>query len=357
MRILILKPSSLGDVIQALPLLRLLKLHDPASEIHWWLAADLVPLLAGDPDLESIIPFDRRFYRSLRSLGRTLAEIRRMRQFRFDWVIDLQGLARSGAFAWLANGGFMVGLDTHREGARGFYDLVVPRPSPTAHAVDWYLNVLSALSVPIHWNFTWLPARPVTAAEIRRQWNTDARRWVLLSPGARWANKRWPVEHFSELVTRLSTERPDLRFAVLGSRADRSLGAAIRGANADVCLDLTGKTSLPELVEWIRLSELVVTNDTGPMHVAAALGKPVVALFGPTDPRHTGPYRQPDGVLRHSSLPCLPCMKSTCAFDRPNECLTGLETTRVYAEVMARLAAGTSSQIPVLPGTGPARDR
>ena len=71
MRILILKPSSLGDVIQALPLLRLLKLHDPSSEIHWWLAADLVPLLAGDPDLKSIIPFDRRFYRSPRSLGQT----------------------------------------------------------------------------------------------------------------------------------------------------------------------------------------------------------------------------------------------------------------------------------------------
>lgn len=339
MRTLILKPSSLGDVVQALPVLRLLKLHAPASEIYWWLAAELEPLLAGDPDLTAVIPFDRRFYRSPSCFRRTLASVRRMRQLRFNWVLDLQGLARSGAFAWLANGDVTVGLDDHREGARGFYDLVVPRPAPAAHAVDWYLNVLSTLSVPVHWNFSWLPEHPAVAAEVRRRWPVGQHRWILLCPGARWENKRWPVDHFRHLITLLSAARPELRFAVLGSRGDAALGATIVADRGDICLDLTGKTSLVEMIEWIRLGELLVTNDTGPMHVAAALDRTIVALFGPTDPRLTGPYRQLDRVVRCRSLACVPCLKNTCTHAPPRECLNGLNPDRVCAEVLARLAA------------------
>ncbi|MBI3191380.1 MAG: glycosyltransferase family 9 protein [Pedosphaera parvula] len=344
MRILILKPSSLGDVIHALPLLRLLKRRFPASEIYWWLATELSPLLADDPDLAGLIPFDRRFYRSSRSLGRTLTSVRHMRELRFDWVIDLQGLARSGAFAWLANGDFTVGLDDHREGARGFYDLAVPRPSPSAHAVDWYLNVLSALAVPVHWNFTWLPERTTVAGEVRQRWNPGDHRWFLLCPGARWANKRWPAAYYHETITLLHHALPEARFAILGGREDQPLGSAIAAGHDGICLDLTGKTSLLEMVEWIRLGELLITNDTGPMHVAAALDKPVVALFGPTDPRQTGPYRQVGHAIRHPALPCVPCMKSACGFQQPCECLIGVKPATICAAVLARMTALSTSK-------------
>src|SRR5688572_10102046 len=113
------------------------------------------------------------------------------------------------------------------------------------------------------------------------------------------------------MVRALSLKRPDIHFAIIGGESDRNLGRAIAEAVPDRCVDLTGRTSLSEMVEWLRRCELIVTNDTGPMHVAAALGKPVVAIFGPTESRRTGPYGQVNGVLRFA-LPCAPCLKDVC---------------------------------------------
>src|SRR5262249_7209052 len=151
----IIKPSSLGDVIQALPVLRLLKLHCPTREIFWWIDSNLAPLLEGDPDLTGVIPFDRGRWRSPWHWHEALRSLRRIRSLAFDWVIDLQSLLRSAAVAWLANGQRTIGLDDPREGAPGFYDLAVPRPTPQTHAVDWYLGVLPPLGVPVHHQFTW----------------------------------------------------------------------------------------------------------------------------------------------------------------------------------------------------------
>ena len=301
LKILILKPSSLGDVVQALPVLRLLKRHLPASEIFWWIDSTLAPLLEDDPDLTGIVRFERQRWAAPRHWPEMFRSIRWMRAQNFDLVIDLQCLARSGAFAWLANGKFLIGLDEVREGARGFYDLAVRRASFHTHAVDWYLAVLPQLGVPVHDHFQWLPERPQIAAEVKRKWlepfrtpNSELRtpQWIALQPGARWPNKRWPVEYFAELV-RLA--RPKIsRRALRHSRRrkeDESLGGIISRVEPERCLNLCGQTSLPEMVEWLRLCDLMITNDTGPMHVAAALGKPLVALFGPTEPRRTGPYR------------------------------------------------------------------
>ena len=338
MRILILKPSSLGDVVQALPVLRLLKRHLPRSTIHWWIDSALSSLLECDPDLDGLFLFERRRWSSPLHWNEMLASVRQMRALKFDWVIDLQSLARSGLFAWLANGDFTIGLDDAREGARGLYDLAVPRPSFHTHAVDWYLEVLRHLGVPVHWDFTWLPVRTQAQAAVKEAWRSDSARWLALQPGARWNNKRWPVEYFTELVRRLAGDDSNLRFAILGSRADAALGERIAGAEPGRCLDLTGRTSLAAMIEWIRLSELLVTNDTGPMHVAAAMGKPIVALFGPTEARRTGPYGQIDRVTRLTSLACAPCLKDTCAYQKPFECLRGLSPAVVHAEVRRRLA-------------------
>lgn len=324
MRILILKPSSLGDVIHALPVLRLIKQHLPASEIHWWIDSALAPLLADDPDLDGLILFERRRWRNPRYWPEALASIRQTRARRFDWVIDLQCLARSGAFAWLANGEFLVGLDEVREGARGFYDVAARRASFHTHAVDWYLSMLEILGVPANRPFTWLPARPATAATIRTKWPSTGARWITLQPGARWNNKRWPAESFAEFARQFAREHPEARLAVLGSQADQAAGSLIAASAPGQCLNLCGQTTLPEMVEWVRRSDLMVTNDTGPMHVAAALGVPVVALFGPTEPRRTGPYGQLDNVLRLDDLLCSPCLSSRCHYAQPNQCLRGI---------------------------------
>ncbi len=336
LKILILKPSSLGDVIQARPVLRLLKRRFPASEIYWWLASDLLPLLTGDPDLAGVIPFDRRRWAWPSNWLELLFSLRDIRQHRFDWVIDLQSLARSALVAWLARGKFTVGLDDRREGAAALYDVAVARPSYQTHAVDWYLRVLSALEVPVHWDFDWLPVRETVRTDLQRKWHPAPVPHVILHPGARWANKRWPVEHYAAVVRQLAQEDPHRRFVVLGNGKDEPLGALICNAAPGRALDLTGKTSLLEMVEWIRLGELMLTNDTGPMHVAAALGKPVVALFGPTEPRRTGPYGQLDHVVR-LQLPCQPCMRSECHWPRPVECLRALMPESVTPAVRRSL--------------------
>lgn len=338
MKILILKPSSLGDVVQALPVLRLLKLHWPESEIFWWIDSSLAPLLEGDPGLAGIVRFERRRWSIPANWPEVWHSVRWMRRQQFDLVIDLQGLFRSGAFAWLANGKSLVGLDEPREGARGFYDIAVRRDSFYTHAVDWYLAVLKALNVPVHRNFEWLPERTAISGEVKRKWPVDSGRWIIVQPGARWLNKRWPVEHFTELVRRVAAARPEVRFGILGGGDDKTAGAAIAQTAPDRCLDLTGKLSLPEMIEWIRLGELMISNDTGPMHVAAALGKPVIGIFGPTEPRRTGPYGQLQNVIR-IDLPCAPCLKSRCHYFKPMECLRAIAPETISARALNLLAA------------------
>jgi lipopolysaccharide heptosyltransferase II len=339
--------------------LRLLKQHFRDAEIFWWIDSALAPLLEGDPDLTGIVRFERRRWAVPRHWPEMLRSIRWMREQNFDLVIDLQCLARSGAFAWLANGKFLIGLDEVREGARGFYDIAVRRASFHTHAVDWYLAVLPQLGVPFHNNFVWLPERPEISAEVKRKWpaalerrapsrlkDSDYHRagtvpgapqWIALQPGARWPNKRWPSENFAELVRLTATNFSTARFAILGDAGDQPLGEIISRAAPERCLNLCGATSLPEMVEWLRLCDLMVTNDTGPMHAAAALGKPVVALFGPTEPRRTGPYGQLENVLR-IDLPCSPCLKDYCAHEKTNECLNAISPAQVLAQLSRILA-------------------
>lgn len=336
MKILLLKPSSLGDVIQALPVLRLLKKWRPDARVYWWLQTELLPLLEGDPDLAGLIPFDRRQWARPRHWGQLWTTLRDLRRQRFDWVIDLQCLARSGAVAWLANGRLLAGLDDHREGARGFYDIIVPRATWHTHAVEWYLAVLKHLAVPVNRPFVWLPPRPAERDEIMRRHPDTGDQWVVLAPGARWPTKRWPVEHFQQLVRLLAARRPGLRLVLLGGPDDQDTARAIAAAAPAACLDLAGRTSLPQMIEWIRRADAMVTNDTGPMHAAAALRKPTLALFGPTEPRRTGPYGQPANVLQ-VQLECVPCLRGDCRLAQPIECLRRLRPEMVAARLFELL--------------------
>lgn len=337
MKILILKPSSLGDVIQALPVLRLLKQHYRNSKIYWWIETRNAPLLEGDPDLAGLFHFDRARWASPWHWHEIVASLRELRGHRFDLVIDLQALARSGVIGWLANGKCFVGLHDRRELAHGYYDLGVPRPSPQTHAVDWYLAVLPALGVPVHQNFEWLPKREDIAKDVTARWSLNGPPMVALLPGARWDNKRWPASHFRELVARLSRTQREARFIILGGKSDSQLAEEIASAAPDATTDLTGCTSLPQMIEVLRQCRVVVTNDTGPMHVAAALRKPVVGLFGPTNPARTGPYGQTDRALQRRDLPCVPCMKASCSYHEPLACLRGILPAQVAREVAAYL--------------------
>jgi len=131
---------------------------------------------------------------------------------------------------------------------------------------------------------------------------------------------------------------------VLGGRDDKPLGEIISRVAPERCLNLCGETSLPEMIEWLRLCKLMVTNDTGPMHVAAALGTPLVALFGPTEPRRTGPYGQLENVLR-IELPCEPCLKRFCEWKNPMECLTAISPITVLQTASETFTATKLSKV------------
>jgi len=341
LKILILKPSSLGDVVQALPVLRLLRRHLPSARIYWWIESSLSPLLENDPDLTGLYRFDRKCWASPAGWSRMWDSLRSIRREGFDLVIDLQGLSRSALVAWLANGETSVGLSNPREGTRegapAFYDLRARPSSEGTHAVERYLAVLGTLGVPVDFDFEWLPARPEIATQVRTKWRLRPGRWVILQPGARWDTKQWPAPHFADVVRQLAARHEDLSFAVLGSRADKELARQILPAAGDRCLDLTGRTTLAEMVEWIRLSNLVITNDTGPMHVAAALRKPLVAIFGPTNPASTGPYGQRSSVLQDGSLPCIPCLKRICTHLDPLACLRAITSAQVFEKASRHL--------------------
>jgi heptosyltransferase-1 len=336
LKVLIVKPSSLGDVIHALPVVRLIRAHLPTARIDWFINRELTPLLEGDPDLYRLFPFDRRGWRGPLGWPEAWSTVQELRAQRYDWVIDLQSLARSGLLAWLSRGQFTIGLADSREGAPAFHDVSVPRPSAQTHAVDWYLEVLRPLGIPIHDRYTWLPEREWAAAPVRaRVAAQPGVRWIGLQPGARWLNKRWPVEHFATLARQLAQD-PGLRVVVFGSKGDAPLGDTLAAASPDRILNLCGRISLPEVIEWLRRCAVLVTNDTGPMHLAAAVGTRVVAAFGPTSPERTGPYGQLEQAL-HVSLPCAPCLKSECHYQEPLACLRRLEPTRVLAEVRRQL--------------------
>lgn len=336
LKILILKPSSLGDVIQALPVLRLIKSRFPSSQVYWWIDSRFSSLLEGDPHLEGILQFHRNGWNTRRYWAGLLGTISWTRAQRFDYVIDLQSLARTGMLAWLANGRALIGLDEAREGARGFYDRAVRRASFHTHAVDWYLSVLPAMGVPVHDDFDWLPERPEVARKVRAQAGDASSNLTVVIPGARWLNKRWPIEHYAALVEALARRKPSQHFAILGGAEDQALGKMLVGAaGAGRALDLTGRTSLQEMIEWVRLSQCVITNDTGPMHAAAALRKSVTAIFGPTEPRRTGPYGQQHRALQ-LNLPCVPCLSPRCRRTPEMECLRALTPERVLKAIEDR---------------------
>ena len=162
---------------------------------------------------------------------------------------------------------------------------------------------------------------------------------MVLLPGGRWNNKRWPAPNFVTVVKGLE-EISDLRFVILGSKDERALGETIAAAAPRRALNLSGATTLDEMIEWIRLSALTITNDTGPMHAAAAMNRPVLALFGPTNLWNTGPYRQLANVLQETRLPCVPCQKSRCAYDEPLACLHRITPKAVLERDRQMLLAG-----------------
>ena len=304
MRILIIKPSSLGDVVHALPAVNLIRRRFPEARISWLIRDSLVSLLKNCPVIDERIKFRRHDYTRFPSL------LWRLRRERFDVVVDLQGLFRSGVMAGATRAPRRIGLADAREGARWFYNEVVP--VPRAHAVDRYLLAAKHLgceTAPLEFPLG-IPA------------HASAERLIAVNPSSRWKTKLWGDDKFVELVRQL----PSNRVVLTGSVADRLRCDFIAQGRRNVA----GGTDLFELAELYSRCAVVITNDSGPMHIAAAVGTPVIAIFGPTDPVLSGPYGKQHVVLR-SGIPCSPCMKDYCTHTPRMECMQKVTVEQVLA--------------------------
>ena len=300
---LIVKPSSLGDIIHSLPFLGALRAHFSEAEIHWLVASEFSGLLEGHPMIDRLWSINKSQWKKPYRLASTISEIYRLtlnlRAENFDMVVDLQGLFRSGMVTSLSGAPARIGFAEAREGATYFYNHRI-KGGTDVHAVQRYLKVASALgcdtgNVEFHLPYEdyALPALP-------------SDNYAVIVPGARWESKVWPAENFGTLASLLPVHS-----VIVGSSADNECAAVVEKHSMGKALDLTGKTSLKELSGVIRNASFMVTNDSGPMHIAAAFGVPVFAIFGPTSPGRTGPYGSGHTIIS-SGEPCAPCFKRRC---------------------------------------------
>ncbi|MDQ7787599.1 MAG: lipopolysaccharide heptosyltransferase I [Thermodesulfovibrionales bacterium] len=335
-KILIVKPSSLGDIVHSLPFLNAIRGCFPESEIHWVVAKGFEGLLEEHPMIGKLWIIQKDQWKKINRAGETAKEIttlfRKLRKEHYDLVVDLQGLLRSGLITAATGAPTRVGFREAREGSRLFYTHKV-EGGRDIHAVDRYLKIAHFLGCPI--DTVCFPFPPsVDTADIRLRF-TLPEEYAVLVPGARWATKRWAPENFGKLASRLQ-----LKSVIVGSRGDMVIAQTIVERSQGNAISLIGKTGLKELVEIMRNAKFVVSNDSGPMHIAAALGIPVFALFGPTEPRKTGPYGIHHTVLREE-VPCAPCLKRKC-----NElnCMRDLSVGRVSDAITRKVSLSSPGQ-------------
>lgn len=306
-RILIIKPSAIGDVVHTLPILNLLRRQWPAAQISWLVTPVCSSLLEGHPQLDEVILFDRKAYGAGWRKPAVAAELWRftagLRQRQFDLVLDLQGLFRSAWLGMKTRAPVRVGFASARELAWLFYTHRVRIETDDQHAIGRYLTLAEYIGLPrgpVEFVFPTTDADRAAVTPL-----LPSRPFAVLLPGTNWLTKRWPVEHFAGLVPMLK-ERFGLEAVVAGSPADAALAERIPAPS--VC----GKTSLRQLVAVLERAALVVANDSGPMHIASALGRPLVTPFGPTNAVKTGPYGRMDSVVR-VDIPCSPCYSRRCS--------------------------------------------
>lgn len=323
-RICLIKPSALGDVVQTLPLLGMLRRRFPAASISWVVRRDLADLLSGHPELSEVIPYDRGG--GLQAFASLLGLLRRRR---FDLVFDLQGLFRTALMTFATGAPLRVGLETAREGASLACNCTIPHSGRDVPAHLRYWRVAEALGMANH---PQLAHVPITALEI--SWAAErlsplSRPILAIHPGAAWETKRWPAEKFAEIARRFSGS-----VVVIGSAAERALAAPIVNAASSrsaPALNLAGHTTLKQLAAVLSSADLMVSNDSGPLHLAAAMGTPVVGIFTCTSPLRSGPAGGAHELIS-TGVSCAASYEKTCPLRGAAHlaCLTELPAERVW---------------------------
>ncbi len=337
-RILIVRLSALGDIIHALPVLDELRRAFPSAAIDWVVDARhaglfnyvdgvsrrLVVRAATAGDQGQVVTFA--------GTAGLLSVVRFMRKQQYDVAFDLQGLIKSGALAGLSGAARVIGFAPGRvrePQAAWFYSEHVGCPVD-AHVVQKNLGTLPLLGIT--------PGAPrfplrVPASSVADELGDRLGSYVVLNPGGGWPNKRWPPSRLGELAIRIR-DRFDLNSLVVWGKREEAFADAVVAAS-DETATRAPATSLGDLIAIASRATLVVSGDTGPLHIASAVGTPVVGLFGPTVPWRNGPWEKDDEVVSRSDV-CACYHKRQCS--KPTPCLNDVSVNEVFAAVGRRLA-------------------
>ena len=300
-RILIVRPSALGDVCRTVPVLATLRRACPRAAIDWLVQAEFAAAIESHPALSEVVPFPRqqfaRWWRSpvvARQLLGWLADLARRR---YDLVVDCQGLGRSGLITWATRAPRRVGPRGARELGWLGYNIRHPVP-PAVHTVRQMMSLLAAEGLEPVYDMR------LYAAEADRAWWAGRRgelgmgtaSYAVLAPTGRWVSKRWPQDRWSQLIGPLRERGLD-HAVLIGAPSERQQVQHIVDREPSV-IDVVGEATVGRTMAVIADADLVIANDSAPLHMAVGFDRPCVGLFGPTDPAMVGPWAAADVVVR-----------------------------------------------------------
>lgn len=346
-KILIVKMSSIGDVIHALPTLEVLRKNFPKAHIAWVVEPKSYDIVRGHPHLDEVILLDldavgkklkkpATFTQGIKEIGKLAKKIR---ESHYDLVLDLQGLLKSGLISFFSKAPFRLVSAKSREGSSLFATQIVPVQEKSLHAVQKCLDLLRFLGLPVEENddskFTLavLPedekfAQKFLASSGVKEGDT----LIGLNPGAAWPTKQWPTRSFAALGDILM-EKYGYKVVIFGGPGDIPLVQEVVSQMNNQPIIAGGKTSLKELAALIKKCKIFIGNDTGPMHLAIAVQTPVIALFGPTNHIYTGPYG-PKKLVVTKNLECAPCFEAKkCPQNRDVECMKAIQPEEILIAI------------------------
>jgi len=337
--ILIIKLSSIGDVVHTIPALEVLKKTYPHSRIDWLVEEEAAAIIEGHKDLRRIFISKRKAWfrrlvggKELRNIAREIKDfIAQVRGEEYDLVIDFQGLFKSGLLAWLTKGRRKVGMNGARESSWIFLSERPFQVSYEQHAIDRYLQLCEHLgcnSVGWKGSIPYGDSEKKSVTRLLEENRLKEKRIIAINSMARWETKLWKSSYFAALADKIQEEL-GCSVVFTGSKGDGRYLSKICDLMRTRGINLAGQTSLKDLAYLYEICSAIVTVDTGPMHIAAAMGCPVVALFGPTDPLRTGPYGEAHTVIR-ADLECSPCFRKRCNDPR---CMGNISVDEVFGAV------------------------
>ena len=299
-RILLIRPSALGDVCRSVCVPAALKSRYPDVQIDWLVQNTFTQAVKHHPAITNIIPFDRKTFGQQCKKGKfgpILKWLGELKRTQYDIVIDAQGLARSGFFAWSTRAPRRVGYRDAQELAWLFLNDRIDAPREL-HTVDRMLRLAESLDAPIEKPDMRLYTGQDELSQVIMEYPD---RYAVIAPTSRWSGKCWPIERFTQLAKQLA-EHPALdRVVIVGGPGERLQCAPLLELAEDhpQIHDRVGSTSITQLMAIISRSKLVVANDSAALHMAVGFDRPMVALLGPTDPARVGPYKRDADVIRH----------------------------------------------------------